>query len=101
MPSRLGNEPSQPPENTSANAFSRLDPATSKPGLSQSPLPSSDTTQRTASPIRHVISISRPNSVLGNVQIAPTSVSSSPPNDQCPLGSARLTGSLPQNARRL
>ena len=39
IPSRLSNEPSQPPLNTSANAFSRPDAATSNPGVCQLTFP--------------------------------------------------------------
>jgi hypothetical protein len=84
MPRRLGNDPSQPPENTSAKAFNREEAATSKPGVSQLTFPrlNSQTSQRTTSPIRQVSSTSRPKSVFGSVQTAPSSVSSTPPNDQ-------------------
>src|SRR5262245_411762 len=81
MPSRLRNEPSHPPVNTSANALSRPEAAPSMPGVCQLTFPklNSHTSQRITSPTRHVISTASPNSVLGSVQITPSSDSSTPP----------------------
>ena len=100
MPNKPENEPSQPPVKTNAKALSLPDAAASNPGVSHEARPAlkSQTSQRITSPTRHVISMRIPSSVLGSVQITPSSINNTPPKDQWPLGSTRPMGSLPQNA---
>src|SRR4051812_25740149 len=97
-PSRFWKEPSQPPLKTRANAFSRPEEATSKPGVCQVILPpeNNHTSQRTTSPSRQLTSTARPNAVFGSVHSTPNNESRTPPKLQCPSGSKRLTGSFEQ-----
>src|SRR5262245_26622315 len=95
-PSMPSNEPNHPPRKTMANVLSRLEAAASKPTVQRASPRIAETSNRIGSIKMQVISMISASIVFGNDQINPSSSSNTPPNDQWPVGSTRLIGSLAQ-----